>query len=504
MAKGQGQEWSENLLAIPKEGKQMSERKRLTRRSFLRLSAAAVTGAVMAACTPATPVVIEKEKVVTVEKEVEKVVTVEKEVEKVVTATPIPLTGPVTVRYTHVADPGELEVRQTCIAEFEERNADIKVVAELVPEDGMAQKITTMVAGGAAPDLVYVHPSFVPLFGSAKVLVSLDDIADSDPQFAPEDFFEMVVGHFEWGGNTYGYPYYSGPVQTYFNKTLFDEAGVEYPTEYMAGFQDDSDKWTREKQLELALKMTKGEGAERIFGLWPIWMSLHAFNHVIWSFGGRCWNEDQTECLLTEPEAMEAIKFQADLYMKHNVAPLPQQAQGLVNGFLSGRVAMLNSVKSGVPGMRDMAGELGIELGHAPLPQGPGGRFSRDGPNATGILSTSKFKEASWEFVKYMAGPKPGDPGGSRFEFEMNRALPCRKSLYGIPAFVDNLLPWEDAAVYARSSECVRAYSYPLPARYSEINRSFRSHWDAILTETMTVDEAMQECCAEINQFLAG
>jgi ABC-type glycerol-3-phosphate transport system substrate-binding protein len=477
-------------------------KKRLTRRDFLRLSTAAATGAIVAACTPATPMVVEKEKIVTVQTEVEKVVTVQTEVEKVVTATPVPVTGPVTVRYTHVADPGELEVRQACIADFEERNPDIKVVAELVPEDGMAQKITTMVAGGAAPDLVYVHPSFVPLWGSAKVLVPLNDIASTDPEFAPEDFYEMVVRHFEWGGNIYGYPYYSGPVQTYYNKTLFDEAGVEYPTEYTAGYQNDGDEWTWQKQLELAVKMTKGEGADRIFGLWPIWMSLHAFNHVIWSFGGRLWNEDQTKCLLTEPEAMEAIKFQADLYIKYNVAPLPQQAEGLVNGFMSGRVAMLAGIKGSVPGLRDMAEELGIELGHAVLPKGPAGRFSRDGPNATGVLSTSQFKDASWEFVKYMAGPKPGDPGGVTFEFAMNRSLPCRKSLYDVSVFLDNLLPWEDPDVYAHSSECVRAYSYPLPARYSEINRSFGAHWDAILTETMTVDEAMQECCAEIDQFL--
>ena len=70
----------------------MSTKKKLSRRDFLRWSAAAAGGLVAASCGAApTPIVIEKE--VPVEKEVVKTVVVEKEVavEKVVTATPAPV-----------------------------------------------------------------------------------------------------------------------------------------------------------------------------------------------------------------------------------------------------------------------------------------------------------------------------------------------------------------------------------------------------------------------------
>jgi len=68
--------------------------RRLNRRDFLRLSAAA-TGAVVSACAPATPIVVEKEvikevpveKQVIVEKEVPKEVVKEVPVEKVVRET---------------------------------------------------------------------------------------------------------------------------------------------------------------------------------------------------------------------------------------------------------------------------------------------------------------------------------------------------------------------------------------------------------------------------------
>lgn len=450
----------------------MAVKTRLSRREFLRLSTFVVTGTMVAACMPVTTPSQE--------------------------GTGAAGAEPVTVRYTFVADPGELEIRQKAVDEFQSQNANIKINAELIPEDGMAEKIVTMVAGGAAPDVVYVHPSFVPLFATQNVLLPLDDFAQADPTYDASDFYETVVAHFVRDGKTYGYPYYSGPLVTFFNKTLFDQAGEPYPSEYTEGFKEGSDDWTWDKALEVAMRMTKGEGADKIFGNWPISMSLHWFDSMVWSFGGELWTEDMTKCLLTEPAAMDAIQYQADTIMKYNAAPLPQQTEGMPGGFTSGHVAMQTSgIKAHVPGIV----EAGLDVGVAPVPIGPSGRVTRDGPNALGILSTTQNPDASWAWVKFMSGPEPGDPGGMKFEFELHRALPTRKSLYDAPEFVDNLLPWEDLDVYRNASESVRALT--LPSRYGDVNSAWVSHWEAILAGSMSVEEAVQAACEEIDQLLA-
>ena len=235
----------------------------------------------------------------------------------------------VTVRYVFVADPGELEIRQKGIDEFQERTPGIKLNGELIPEDGMAQKIVTMVAGGAAPDTIYVHPSFIPLFATQQVLTVLNDYAQRDSDYNVADFFETIAGHFVRDGNAYAYPYYSGPIVSYFNKTIFDEAGEPYPTEYTTGFADGSDEWTWQKALEVGTRLTKGEGADKVFGNWPLSMSLHWYDHLVWSFGGDVWDEAMTKCLLGEPAAMEALQYQIDTILTHNVAPVPQQSEGM-------------------------------------------------------------------------------------------------------------------------------------------------------------------------------
>ncbi len=471
----------------------MEANNKLSRRAFLQFAALGAAGAALAACQPAAPAPTAKPEATSAPSGVE--------------ATPVPEateapvaapTGPVTIRYTHVADPGELEIRQAEIADFEGKNPNIKVVAELVPEDGMEERIVTMVAGGAAPDTCYIHPSFVPLFSTQGVLLPLDDYSAKDPDFNPGDFYEKIQAHFAYNGKTYAYSYYSGPMVCYYNKTLFDQAGEAYPTTYAEGYKDGTDSWTWDKMLEVAQRLTKGEGDQRVFGVVPVWESLHALDHVIWSFGGEMWDLDAKKCLLSEPKAVEAIQYQADLYIKYNVAPTPQQAEGLPSGFDSGRIGMnTGGIRADVPALATVAFEVGL----APVPKGAAGRVTRDGPNGCGILASSKFADATWEFVKYMAGPATGDPGGMKFEFGMHRALPPRKSLYENQDFIDGLLPWEDLEVYRNSSESVRAIV--LPARYSEIGSVWSEHWEAILAGTSTVQEAMNDACSQIDELLA-
>lgn len=451
----------------------------ISRREFLRAGLLGIGGAALTACAAATTAPQAGGDTGTA-----------------ATTAPPAASGPVTIRFTHVADPGELEIMQISIADFEERQPDIKVVAELVPEDGMDQKITTMVAGGAAPDVVYIHPSFVPLWAEQGVLVAQDDLADGDSEFGVDDFYPETVAYFVYDGKTYGYPYYSGPSVIYYNADFFEANGVELPTVSAEGFADDSDSWDWEKLVELAVPLTAGEGVDRTFGYWGTPYSLHWFNVAIWSYGAELWDAEMTQCKLSEPEAVEAIQYQVDMYTTYNISPRPDQAEGMPSGFNSGKVGMRYGIRGNVPGFKG----LEFNLGTAPIPRGPKGRFCRNGPNAAGIVSQSKYVDASWELCKYMAGPKPGDLGGQRYQFEQQRAIPSRASLFDTPEFKDNLLPYESLEVYQNAAEHVKGM--PLPARYSEIQRAWREQWDLMLLGEVTVQQGADTACAAIDPLL--
>jgi multiple sugar transport system substrate-binding protein len=328
------------------------------------------------------------------------------------------------------------------------------------------------------------------------VLLPQNDLADGDSEFDASDFFPETVGYFVFEGKTYGYPYYSGPCVTYYNVDLFDAAGMPYPSEAATSFETDADKWTWEALLEAAVKLTTGEGANKVFGYEGTSPSLHWFNVAVWGYGGELWDKEAQQCLLSEPAAVEAVQFQLDLYGKYNVAPRPDQAEGMPEGFTSGRIAVDYGIRGNVPGYKSAQ----FKIGSAPIPKGPKGRYCRNGPNAVGIIKQTKYVDAAWALCKYMAGPKPGDMGGQQFQFVQQRAVPSRQSLFESDAFIDNLLPWESLEVYRNAAEKVRAF--PLPARYGEIQRAWREHWDKMLLGQETVKDGTAAACEAINQLL--
>ena len=170
----------------------MEEKTRVSRRSFLRMTAVSAAGVLVAACQPQ----VVKETV-----EVEKVVK-----ETVIVEVPKGATEAVTLRYVFVADPGELEVRQACILDFMKKFPEIRIDGELVPEDGMGQKILTQLAGGAAPDMTYYNNTPLPLYATENVLIPLDDYAERDAgTFQPDDFFAGPLADMGYGGKQYGY-----------------------------------------------------------------------------------------------------------------------------------------------------------------------------------------------------------------------------------------------------------------------------------------------------------
>ncbi len=459
---------------------------RLTRRGFIRLSLMGATGAIVAACTPSAPAPTEAPQ--------GQQPTAGPAATEIPTVQPAPA-EPVTLNYVYVADPGEAEIRQACIDDFMKKNPSIKIDGQLLPEDGLDQKILTQLAGGAAPDVVYFNANVVPTYASQGAFVPVDDYAAKDTSFAPDDFFPGILDNLTYKGKVYGYPYYSGPGFITYNKTLFEKLGVPLPTAYTEGYEDGNDTWTWDNMLVLAQQLTQGEGAEKTFG-YTVDNSLSVGRRT-WlpGYGAMPYDEALTKCMLTEPAAIEAIKFQVELITKYKVAPNASELEGLPDGFLSGRIAMARGIRASVPGYKDAP----FEIGEAPVPKGPKGRFTFDGPNAVGIISTCKNKDAAWTFVSYLPGNKPGELGGQEFEFKASRSIPTRKSNFQSPVFSDNLLKWEDAAVYQNAAEHV--INPPRPGRWPEVSAAFAEQWDAMVLGK-PVDQAMADACAAIEPLL--
>jgi multiple sugar transport system substrate-binding protein len=284
-------------------------------------------------------------------------------------------------------------LNERLVARFEEENPDIAVRLIWVPSGQYQTKLKTLIAARRAPDLFICGDVWV-----AYLLPFLMDITPFVERDATEmglsDFYPELLQASQWNGRYYFLPRWFNISLLYYNRGLFDAAGVPYPTP----------EWTWDDTIRAGQKLTKkgpdGKvetwGSHIVTGWWGEWLIL------VRQSGGRMFNDEMTRCLLDTPEAIRGMQFYRDKVYRYGITPPP--GFGPEAGFASGKMGMelgghtLNWVTyNKIQGL-----DWDIEV----LPAGPetrrGGEVAMD---AIGISRTSAHPEAAWRFLKFLLSP---------------------------------------------------------------------------------------------------
>lgn len=280
------------------------------------------------------------------------------------------------------------------VEEFEARNPDIRIHINWIPSSQYQMKLKTLIAAGSPPDLFYCGDVWIAYY--LPFLYDLTEFVERDrDEIALDDFYPALLEGCQQDDRYYFLPRWFNVSLLYYNLTLFDEAGVDYPTP----------DWTWDDYLEAAKRLTRRNerGAVEVWGTntvpywWGEWLIL------VRQSGGRLFNEDITRCTLDTPEAIRGMQFYSDKIHKHQVSPRPGHGPDL--GFASGRMAMEFGGHTGQwPIFNSIEGlEWDIEI----LPEGPvtrsGGELSLE---ALGVSRDIRHPEEAWEFVKFMSTPE--------------------------------------------------------------------------------------------------
>ena len=418
----------------------MSGKHTLSRRDFLRLSAAGATGAILAACAPAAPEIIEVEKEVAVEKIVVQTVEVEKEVRVEVEARP---EAPVEILWTSWATDTYGMFR--CEEQYDMFKEDHPFIVVQIRNvgSGYRERLLTALAGGTGPDVYRIcTDDFLP-FWEQDQLEQLDPWFEqtTDSWMWGEDLKPGVIDSHRVGGKLWFMPM-GGEMEPglLINKDIFDEMGVEYPPVEVG-----TDEWTYDALLEGAKALTKldAAGKPEYFG---INASLqHAFGKAHchnFSNGGYWCSEDTGTFTGDDPDLVQGFQFLADLRNVHEVAPTPEQAVGGAFGYVQGRLAMSWSGVSQVAYRpRDIGTRFNWDL--APQPRWGDNElqtyleycFWCFNPNSTD-------KDATWTFYEWLTGPK-----GQQVPAELGWAYPIYTSLN--PLYNKRIAEWNKSVSVA-------------------------------------------------------
>lgn len=293
--------------------------------------------------------------------------------------------------------------KEYVIPKFQEKYPNIKVNLIIVPYNQMDQKLLTMVAAGEPPDVFSQWG--VSGFGdyyTRGLLLDLTPYINRD-KYNLGAFIPRVVNIYKRSGKYYSVPQVTNyGILVYYNKDLFDKAGLPYPP---VDWQDKS--WNWDKMVQYAKKLTQnyGQGVNAQYGvdtstLQQIWMAAYL------------WGDDPfypehyktglaKSTRLDSPGVIEAVQAVADLIYKHKVAPTPAIAQVLSQLgplFGTGKIGMAFGLPTQAYTNYQNAP---FRWGLAPMPWAKSNKVSWF--NGTWFIAKgSKHPEEAWKLIKYL------------------------------------------------------------------------------------------------------
>lgn len=279
---------------------------------------------------------------------------------------------------------------QDKIKRFNESHPNIEVQMTLLPWDETFRKIELSLASNDPIDLFYWD---VPAYAWYKkgLFKNLQPYFDRDLNM--EEYNAELFEPFKFDGkNMYVAPENYQTLTLYYNKTAFDNAGLDYPNA----------DWTWEDVLEAAKKLTIREGNRvtqygfdaTAMGTWWAWMSLSAAQ------GGKLVEDvhEPTKITLNTPETTAALQFLQDMIYKHKVSPDVATKDSMGLNFQTGKIAMYVGGDWDLGTLREITD---FEWDMAPLPKWGEGRATPYFMGGYVMAENTKHPEEAWEFIKW-------------------------------------------------------------------------------------------------------
>jgi multiple sugar transport system substrate-binding protein len=404
-------------------------------------------------------------------------------------AVPAPPPGNANVSLMIFGDPAEKAAFESLIGEFERDNPRITVELTTIPsQSDFRKRLAADFAAGAPPDVFLINYRRYAEIAAKGVLEPLGAYFDASAQLKAADFYPEALAAFTWQGHLTCVPQNVASLNVYYNKDLFDQAGLAYPK---AG-------WTWDGFLETAQALTKdtdGDGAPDQFGLGTTVETIR-LAPFIWQNGGSLVDDGAapTRLTLDTPEAKEAFQWFVDLQVKHRVVPnaAEESAESSESRFQNGRLGMFLQSRRVVPTLRDIAA-LNWDVAALPVRTQAATVLHAD---AYCLSAAAKDKQAAWSFIEFANSIM-----GQTTIAETGRTVPSLRAVAESPAFLDPNAKPQGSQVFLDVIPTIR--TVPVMPAWPAIEDALTAEIQRAYYGQASVDEAIRSANEITQQYFA-
>lgn len=290
-----------------------------------------------------------------------------------------------------VWDKNQVPAMEKLAADFHAKHPNITVNVQLSPWETYWTKMKAAASGGAAPDVFWMNGPNFQLYATNGVLMPIADGIELG------NYPKSLVDLYTVDDKTYGLPKDFDTVGLWYNKQLFDAAGVKHP----------DDTWTWDTFKAAAAKLTDKSKGQYAIGSSLTSAQEYQYN-TIYQAGGTVISADGKKSGYADPATIEGLKFWTDLIGAGQSPDLKTLTDTqAINLFESGKIAMYyggswNAAEFSTNEYTKSRVDVAV------LPQGKKRATIIHGL-ANVVSAKTKSPAAAWEFVKYLGSKEAAE-----------------------------------------------------------------------------------------------
>lgn len=381
---------------------------------------------------------------------------------------------PVTITYaTFSASGAQEETLKKMVEVFEEKNPDIKVDVQLTGYDDYFTKLATTVGGGNAPDVFEMNMENFLAYMLRGACADLTGLVD------PASYSEGTLSAVSSDGKLYAVPMSFSTCVLFYNKALFDQAGIDYP--------DDTWTWT---EAQAAAEKIRALGDD-IWGYYqPI--SYNEFYKSVKGNGGSLLNEDYTAFTVNTPENVAVLEAMlARVRGEDRVMPNAEDMAGRGDWdlFSEGKLGML---VSGIWGFQTFTDQCDFDWDITVEP-GFKDKSTFFFANVNCVSTESDKQEAAARFVDAMGS----DPDIVQLRLDASWELPTIADQTKLTQYLEVTPPDNREAVFDSMDYAVAP---PALLEQGAVSEIIGNVLGTLETNDMTAQEALDEIQAQLEE----
>lgn len=351
----------------------------------------------------------------------------------------------------------------------------IKAEIQVVTWDEYWTLLEAGASGGTLPDIFWMHSNQAQKYMENGMLLDLTDKIAASDKVDMNNYYSDITALYTSDDKIYAMPKDIDTIALWYNKTMFDEAGISYP----------DSTWTWETLYETAKKLTKADGSQYGYAI-NTGNNQDSYYNAIYAYGGYVLSDDKKKSGYDDPKTIQAMQI-FEKMLREGICPDLQtiSENGTEVLFESGKVAMITQGSWMVPAFKNNE-YTAKNCDIAPLPTGPDGtRVSIYNGLGWAAAANGKNTDAAWSLIEYL-GTKEAQLQQAELGVTMSAyqgtsdAWKNGTSIFNLQAYLDML----DAKLI------FRPYSRNTVTWENMATEEFKAAW--------TGDATMEDTCKKI------